>query len=235
MNNKKATRGDPAAKPARIKFMLETVTLQKSDAYIPAAPYIGRCTAQFAPRKGQLVSAEQVQDEWGALIMRVRDGQDEDAFAALFRHFAPRIKGFLMKSGATATLAEECAQDVMATLWQKSHLFDPTRASAATWIFTIARNRRIDALRKSRRPEPEDLSWGPEAEPDQQDVLELAQDSERLAEALALLPEKQRELIERAYFGDLSHSEIAAETGLPLGTIKSRIRLALDRLRHKSS
>ncbi len=176
-----------------------------------------------------------VEEPWGALILRVRDAQDREAFAALFRHFAPRIKGFLMKSGASAALAEECAQDVMATLWQKAHLFDPSRASAATWIFTIARNRRIDALRKSRRPEPEDLPWGPEAEPDQQDALELAQETERLAEAVALLPEKQRSLIERAYFGDLSHSEIAAETGLPLGTIKSRIRLALDRLRHSMS
>ncbi|WP_205965449.1 sigma-70 family RNA polymerase sigma factor [Pseudorhodobacter turbinis] len=174
-------------------------------------------------------------EDWSALILRVRDAQDKSAFAALFRHFAPRIKGFLMKSGTSAALAEECAQDVMATLWQKAHLFDPARASAATWIFTIARNRRIDALRKSRRPEPEDLTWGPEAEPDQQEALELSQDTERLGEALALLPQKQRDLIERAYFGDLSHSEIAAETGLPLGTIKSRIRLALERLRHKLS
>ncbi len=76
------------------------------------------------------------------------------AFAALFRHFAPRVKGFLMKSGMSAALAEECAQDVLATLWQKSHLFDPTRASVATWVFTIARNRRIDAARRAARPEP---------------------------------------------------------------------------------
>lgn len=215
--------------------MLDTMTHEKPDAHIPATPYVGGGAVQFARRKGLLVSATSGQDDWAALILRVRDQQDKTAFAALFRHFAPRIKGFLMKSGASASLAEECAQDVMATLWQKAHLFDPTRASAATWIFTIARNRRIDALRKSRRPEPEDLPWGPEPEPDQQDALELAQDTERLGEALALLPDKQRELIERAYFGDLSHSEIAAETGLPLGTIKSRIRLALDRLRHKLS
>ena len=121
----------------------------------------------------------------------------------------------------------------MATLWHKAHLFDPTRASVATWIFTIARNRRIDTLRRTRRPEPEDLSWGPESEPDQADVLSLRQETARLGVALSQLPDAQRALIEKAYYGDLSHSEIAAETGLPLGTIKSRIRLALDRLRHE--
>lgn len=165
-------------------------------------------------------------------VIRIRDAQDQAAFAEVFRHFAPRVKAFLMRSGADVSLAEECAQEVMATLWHKAHLFDPSRATVATWVFTIARNRKIDALRKQKRPEPEDLFWGPEAEPDQDDVLSLQEETQALGEALASLPEKQRELIERAYFGDLSHSEIAAETGLPLGTIKSRIRLALDRLRH---
>lgn len=165
-------------------------------------------------------------------VRRICLHQDQRSFAELFGHFAPRVKAFLMKSGASEALAEECAQDVMATLWHKAHLFDPTRASVSTWIFTIARNKKIDALRKQRRPEPEDLTWGPEPEPDQADVMALQQDSRRLGDALRQLPEKQRELIERAYFGDLTHSEIAAETGLPLGTIKSRIRLALDRLRH---
>jgi RNA polymerase sigma-70 factor (ECF subfamily) len=173
--------------------------------------------------------------DWAALLLRVRDHHDKAAFAALFRHFAPRVKGFLMKSGASAGLAEECAQDVMAVLWQKAHLFDPARASVATWVFTIARNRRIDALRRARRPEPEDLPWGPEPEPDQAEVFEAQEESKRLGEALARLPEKQRALIDRAFFGERSHSEIAAETGLPLGTIKSRIRLALDRLRQSMS
>ncbi len=120
----------------------------------------------------------------------------------------------------------------MATLWHKAHLFDPTRATVATWVFTIARNKRIDVLRKQRRPEPEDLWWGPEAEPEQEDVLALQQETAQLRDAMAALPEAQRQLIEKAYFGDLSHREIASQTGLPLGTIKSRIRLALDRLRH---
>jgi RNA polymerase sigma-70 factor (ECF subfamily) len=170
--------------------------------------------------------------EWVACIARIRDNQDQAAFTRLFRHFAPRVKAFLIRSGADDTLAEECTQEVMVTLWRKAHLFDPTRASAATWIFTIARNRKIDAIRRVKRPEPEDLPWGPEQEPDQADVLVLQQESEHLGTAISALPEKQRVLIEKAYYGDLTHSEIAEETGLPLGTIKSRIRLALDRLRH---
>ncbi|MGR3434583.1 MAG: sigma-70 family RNA polymerase sigma factor [Shimia sp.] len=170
--------------------------------------------------------------EWIVELRLIRDDRDQAAFAALFRHFAPRVKAFLMKQGADGALAEEAAQEVMATVWHKAHMFDPARASAATWIFTIARNKAIDAIRKQRRPEPEDLAWGPEAEPDQADVLGLQQDAARLAEAIRALPEKQRDLIRRAYYGDLTHAEIAAQTGLPLGTIKSRIRLALDRLRH---
>ncbi len=181
------------------------------------------------------VTVEHAETDWVSLMLRVRDAQDKAAFAVLFRHFAPRIKAFLMKSGASATLAEECAQDVMATLWQKAEQFDPARASVATWVFTIARNRRIDAIRRARRPEPEALDWGPDTEPDQAEVYEVAQENLRLGAALATLPDKQRALIERAYYGDLSHSEIALETGLPLGTIKSRIRLALERLRHQMS
>ena len=170
--------------------------------------------------------------EWVDHLAKIRESQDQRAFQQVFMHFAPRVKGFLMRSGADASLAEECTQEVMATVWTKAHLFDPSRASVATWIFTIARNRKIDALRKQRRPEPEDLDWGPEAEPDPDDILVLQQESDVLTQALAELPQKQRDLIEKAYFGDLSHSEIADQTGLPLGTIKSRIRLALDRLRH---
>lgn len=197
---------------------------------LPLPPVVAASRVRVVRKRETAV----VQDAayWAELVIRVRDHQDKTAFAALFRHFAPRVKGFLMKSGASATLAEECAQDVMATLWQKAHMFDPTRASVATWVFTIARNRRIDALRKSRRPEPEELDWGPEPEVDQAEAMVAQQETDLLSQALAQLPSKQRALIERAYYGELSHSEIAAETGLPLGTIKSRIRLALDKLRH---
>ncbi|WP_235438884.1 sigma-70 family RNA polymerase sigma factor [Candidatus Rhodobacter oscarellae] len=165
-------------------------------------------------------------------MQAIHSASDRKAFAELFRHFAPRVKAFLVKSGADMSMAEECTQEVMAIVWRKAALFDPSRASVATWVFTIARNRKIDALRKQRRPEPEELTWGPEAEPEQADIISFQQESARLAKAVAALPEKQRVLVEQAYFGDLSHSEIADSTGLPLGTIKSRLRLALDRLRH---
>ena len=173
--------------------------------------------------------------DWTAVIRLIGTDRDRAAFATLFSYFAPRIKAYLIKGGASEPLAEECVQDVMTTIWQKSTQFDPSRAAVSTWIYTIARNRRIDLIRRQRRPEPEDLSWGPEAEPDQADAVALQQETEKLAVALARLPEKQRHLVERSYFGELTHSEIAAETGLPLGTIKSRLRLALERLRHSMS
>ena len=169
---------------------------------------------------------------WISQLDAVRDHKDKAAFGDLFSHFAPRVKSFLMKSGSPPEMAEECAQEVMVTVWNKAHLFDGSKASVSTWIFTIARNRRIDMIRKQRRPEPEDLPWGPQDAPSAADTLSLQQETELLGQAIAELPIKQRQLIERAYFGELTHAEIASETGLPLGTIKSRIRLALDRLRH---
>jgi RNA polymerase sigma factor (sigma-70 family) len=209
-----------------------------TDTFAPTEPAIGatfrsavRATAARSEAASRVTAETAKRLEWVAQIEAVRDRQDQAAFAALFTHFAPRVKAFLMKSGAPADVAEEVVQEVMATVWRKAGMFDPGKASVSTWIYTIARNRRIDALRKARRPEPEDLPWGPEEEASPSDVMMLQQDTENLGRALAALPEKQRVLIERAYYGDLSHSEIAAQTGLPLGTIKSRIRLALDKLR----
>lgn len=169
--------------------------------------------------------------DWNACLTRIRDRRDQAAFASLFRHFAPRIKAYLIRSGGTPGQAEEATQEAMATIWHKAHLFDPSRASAATWIFRIARNKQLDAIRKLKRPEPEDLPWGPSEAPDPADAIALAQEQARLRDALETLPAKQREIIEKAFYGDLTHSEIAEVTRLPLGTIKSRIRLALQRLR----
>lgn len=233
--------GDPTSVWGRNTHMLtETVTLTKANARQArdgalASELLERNKPKKKPVKEARVTAAQKPDRmaWVTHLYAIRDNQDRTAFAEVFAHFAPRVKAFLMKSGASPDLAEEVSQEVMATLWRKAHMFDPAKASVSTWIFTIARNRKIDVLRKQRRPEPEELTWGPEAEPDQEDVLALQQETEKLGEALAALPEKQRDLIVRAYYGELTHSEIAEQTGLPLGTIKSRIRLALDRLRHQ--
>ena len=208
-------------------MMLDASPAQNLDAPQSRRPYAAQARVK---RQAEKVTAEAGED-WTAHLLAVRDRQDRAAFAALFQHFAPRIKGFLVKSGTSPALAEECAQDVMATLWQKAQLFDPERASVATWVFTIARNRRIDMARRAARPEPEDLPWGPEAEPDQHATLELAQETALLGDALARLPQAQRALIAKAFYGDLSQSEISEQTGLPMGTVKSRIRLALEKLR----
>ncbi len=214
--------------------MLSATNTHQAGDIPPLSPFYvpGGCAPVRQRNQGKEMKAAPARADWVAHVIRIRDARDETAFAELFAHFAPRVKAFLMRSGGDPVIAEECAQEVMVTLWQKAHLFDPSRASVATWIFTIARNKRIDVLRRQRRPEPEELTWGPGAEPDQADVLALQQESQQLRQAIAGLPEKQRALIQQAYFGEMSHGEIAEATGLPLGTIKSRIRLALDRLRH---
>ncbi|MCL4675389.1 MAG: sigma-70 family RNA polymerase sigma factor, partial [Pararhodobacter sp.] len=125
-------------------------------------PVRGAVRREYGNRGQAALAQDDENSRLVAQMLAIADRQDEAAFAALFAHFAPRIKGFLMKSGAQAAQAEDCVQDVMATVWRKAAMFDPTRANVSTWIFTIARNRRIDLLRRERRPEPEDLPWGPE-------------------------------------------------------------------------
>jgi len=167
------------------------------------------------------------------MILAIAQKQDKESFVALFEYFAPRIKSFLMKGGASPEQADELAQETMLTIWHKASGFNPTKASASTWIFTIARNKKIDALRKLKREsyeieEPallEDQSNTP-AENVMQD-----QESVILAESIKVLPEEQADLIKKSFFEGKSHADIAEETGIPLGTIKSRIRLALQRMR----
>ena len=166
-------------------------------------------------------------------MLAVRDSRDRAAFAALFDHFAPRLKGMIMRSGIPAHQAEEIVQDVMLTVWRKASMFDPHRAQVSAWLYQIARNRQIDIVRKERRPEPEELAEDPQAEPDASQILAMEQEAAELKNALSRLSDEQREMIEKAYLGELTHQEIGRQTGLPLGTIKSRIRLGLERLRHE--
>jgi RNA polymerase sigma-70 factor (ECF subfamily) len=166
-----------------------------------------------------------------ALLRRVAQHRDRAAFAVLFDHFAPRIKSYLMRLGAPASQAEDLAQEAMLSLWRKAHLFDASKASAATWLFTIARNLRIDAIRREKRPELDPQDFQPEAEPDADDALSQAHDEGRLREALKTLPPDQAAVIEQSFFADKPHSQIASEQGIPLGTVKSRLRLAMARLK----
>lgn len=170
--------------------------------------------------------------EHDRLIEAVALRRDREAFARLFEHFAPRLKAWLMKSGATAAAAEDFAQDAMLTVWRKADLFDARKARAATWIFTIARNRRLDMLRRDARalptPEiepPEDEAMRPDA------ILAMADDARRVREALSRLKPDQIEVLRLAFFMDSPHSEIARRLDLPLGTVKSRIRNAMIKLR----
>ncbi|HWA68210.1 MAG TPA: sigma-70 family RNA polymerase sigma factor [Rhizomicrobium sp.] len=169
--------------------------------------------------------------ELDTLLGRVAQGRDRAAFAALFAHFAPRIKAYLMRLGAPAALAEDLAQEAMLSLWRKAQLFDPAKASCGTWLFTIARNLRIDALRRERRPELDPGDFAPEAEPDPGDAMSLAAGEGRLREALGTLPPDQALVVELSFFADKPHSQIADELAIPLGTVKSRLRLAMARLR----
>lgn len=166
------------------------------------------------------------------LIEAVATNRDREAFARLFEYFAPRLKAYLMKSGATPGAAEDFAQDAMLTVWRKAELFDRHKAHAATWIFTIARNRRLDVLRQAARRQPlPEIDLSPD-EPEWPDCHVLAVDeAARLSLAMASLSADQVEVLRLAFFQDNPHSEIARQLDLPLGTVKSRIRKAMIKLR----
>ncbi|MNS07240.1 ECF RNA polymerase sigma factor RpoE [compost metagenome] len=166
------------------------------------------------------------------LIEAVALHRDREAFAELFSYFAPRLKAWLIKSGATPGAAEDFAQDAMLTVWRKADLFDARKARAATWIFTIARNRRLDMLRRDARPLPVpeiELAEQTVERPDE--IVALSQDAARVRDALSQLKPDQVEVLRLAFFMDSPHSEIARQLDLPLGTVKSRIRNAMIKLR----
>lgn len=165
-----------------------------------------------------------------ALIAAIAQG-DRDAFIMLFERYAGRVKGYLMRTGTSAADADEITQDVMVAVWRHAARFDPARAAASTWIFAIARNRRIDVVRRVRpAPDPDEPLLHPEPEPDALEILGAAEREAQLRAALAQLSEAQRRVLVAAFYDGLSHPEIAARDGLPLGTVKSRIRLAFARL-----
>ena len=174
-------------------------------------------------------------DEWTGLLCAVGARQDRDAFARLFAHFAPRVKRHLMLGGSPESQAEDLAQETMVIVWRKAALFNPDQAAVSTWIFTIARNLRVDLLRRRQGIEAHDEMLDADtfeaAGPAAEDRLHAVRQDERLRGALGQLPPGQRQVLHLSYFDDEPHSRIAAELGIPLGTVKSRIRLAVAQLR----
>ncbi len=174
--------------------------------------------------------------EMARCLAAVAETRDRAAFQALFRYYGPRIKALMIRSGARPQEAEEVMQETMVLIWRKSALFDPGKASASTWIYTVARNKRYDMLRREKRPDldPEDPFFsGSGPEPDGEDVYSAAERSEIIRGYMDTLPEEQLLLVRKAFFEDMTHQAIAAELDIPLGTVKSRIRIAMRSLREK--
>ena len=167
------------------------------------------------------------------LLVKVAEERDRPAFVNLFEHYAPRIKTYLMRQGASDSEAEDLAQEALLSVWRKADRFDRSKASAGTWIFTIARNLRIDALRRENRPQldPNDPALVPSGEASPDSVLELSEDQAMVREALKTLPPEQSKVVHMSFFEEKPHGAIAEELGLPLGTVKSRLRLAMQRVR----
>lgn len=173
--------------------------------------------------------------EHRALMARVAESRDRDAFEALFEYFGPRVKAMMLKGGADQAIADDIVQDVMLTVWHKVHLYSPERGSAGAWIFTIARNARIDRLRRqSSRPYEDVEEIQIECDlPGPADEVLSGQHAERVVAALAALPDDQRRIVEMSFMEDMPQSSIARKLSIPLGTVKSRMRLAYARLRAK--
>ena len=167
-----------------------------------------------------------------ALIRAIAEDRDRAAFAALFVQYAPRLKAYMRRLGAADETAEEIVQETMLMVWRKAALFDPTRAAVSTWIYTILRNLRIDMMRRVRPLPPELDAPGEQAEPAAaDDLIDAADRSARLRAALASLPPEQAEVVRLSFFDERPHAEIERALGIPLGTVKSRLRLAMARLR----
>ncbi len=183
------------------------------------------------PSSRMTSDAAPIQDTDLLLAIAVR--RDRQAFCVLFARFAPRLKSWLMRAGTPADRAEDLAQETMLAVWRRAESFDPTRAGVANWIFTIARNQRIDAFRRLSRPEPDadDPSLAPSQPLPPDAAFEMAEDETLIRAALATLPAEQAEVIRLAFFEDRRHAEIERTLGIPLGTVKSRLRLAMSRLR----
>jgi RNA polymerase sigma-70 factor (ECF subfamily) len=188
-------------------------------------------------RGNALQSSVKRSDQWSVLLTCVGENRDRSAFAALFKHYAPLIKSFAQASrheGWFPGLNEDLVQEVMIKVWQKAAGYNPEKASATTWIYTVARNCRIDMLRRKSNTqhlplENEDY-WHEPDEETPTSLLQQKRSEEKLRESLSQLPREQNEILRKVYLEGKSHAEASKELGLPLGTVKSRVRLALQKM-----
>ena len=159
--------------------------------------------------------------------------RDRDAFRRVFEHYGPKVRGYIKRLGADGPMADDLMQEVMLAVWTRAHQFDRSRAALSTWIFTIARNKRIDLLRRNALPGKDwsDPSMEPPPPPRGDTALQAAETSDRIHKAIQKLPVEQAELLRKFYLEELTHTAIAEGLGLPLGTVKSRIRLGIAKLR----
>ena len=191
----------------------------------PSPPFMPRL------RRARVDSGVELSDE--VLLTRCAGG-DREAFAALFGRYAGKVKGYLMRLGAVGGVAEDLAQDAMVSVWRRAGSYDAARAKASTWVYVIARNAWIDRLRREKVELAYRGYLSPAEESDDEAPDEAAartEDAARVGEALKDLSEEQRQVVQLAFFSDHSHSEIAEQLSLPLGTVKSRLRLAMTKLR----
>jgi RNA polymerase sigma-70 factor (ECF subfamily) len=170
---------------------------------------------------------------WADALEAVAKHQDRSAFARLFAHFAPRVKAYVRRLGADDGRAEDVAQEVMVTVWRRAGLYDQRQAAVSTWVFAIARNKRIDQLRRELRREfdPSDPAMVQDAEPKAEELVSRIQSGRHLRDAMDALPVEQSQVLRKNFFEDKPHGAIAEELDIPLGTVKSRVRLALVKLR----
>ena len=183
--------------------------------------------------------SRQRDDTWSKLLERVGQARDEEAFARIFAHFAPLIKGFCLgnlNSSFPVDAAEEVVQEVMFKVWQKAPGYDSSKSAASTWIYTVMRNCRIDLMRRNQRIAVDggvidiDDIWD-EADDDQAFVYMQQSSNEALIDkSFSQLPPEQRQVLTQVYMQGKTHQQIAQETGLPLGTVKSRVRIGLKKM-----
>lgn len=184
---------------------------------------------------GETLKAGAGPQDMPVLMAMIANQRDRSAFIRIYEYFSPRVKSFLLGKNVTPQLADEVLQEVMLAVWQKSHLYRPEKAAVSTWIFTIARNKHIDRIRHDKFPEldAEDPSLRPAEAAEIEDECLTMERGRAVQDALANLPKDQYEVIYLSFMKGISHGEIGEQLGLPLGTVKSRIRLGFKRLREE--